>query len=114
MICPICKEVDHEPTAKYCHVCGTILVSIDNEAQKQIKHRIEVKKQTQVVITTRPHFETSAGGIVRIICVNMKPHEYDLKGVNVTTSNGVWRLGDQRNFRMPDCDVTIEAVLEKK
>lgn len=25
MKCPNCKETDHEPTAKYCHVCGTML-----------------------------------------------------------------------------------------
>lgn len=25
MKCPKCNETDHEPTAKYCHVCGTSL-----------------------------------------------------------------------------------------
>ena len=26
MKCPNCNETDHEPTAKYCHVCGALLV----------------------------------------------------------------------------------------
>ena len=24
-ICPICNAIDHEPGAKFCHVCGTDL-----------------------------------------------------------------------------------------
>ena len=31
MKCPSCNETDHEPTAKYCHVCGTALVSVGDE-----------------------------------------------------------------------------------
>lgn len=27
MKCPICKETEHEPNAKYCHVCGALLSS---------------------------------------------------------------------------------------
>lgn len=88
------------------------IVYADSEAPKQIKHKIGVRKQEQVTMATWP-LMAAAGETVRITCVNNKPNEYELKGVNVITTNGVWRLGDQRTFQMPDSDVTLEAVFEK-
>jgi len=31
MKCPNCNTVDHEPTAKFCHICGTTLVPDSND-----------------------------------------------------------------------------------
>ena len=35
MKCPNCNETDHEPGAKYCHVCGALLKVIIDEPQKE-------------------------------------------------------------------------------
>ena len=37
MKCPRCNETDHEPTAKYCHVCGT-----------ELQHAIPAPKENRV------------------------------------------------------------------
>lgn len=37
MKCPKCKETDHEPTAKYCHVCGCILKHAEADSMKEGK-----------------------------------------------------------------------------
>ncbi len=36
MKCPKCNETNHEPNARFCHVCGTTLQSDDLEENRQI------------------------------------------------------------------------------
>lgn len=36
MKCPNCNETDHEPTAKYCHVCGGVLDPEGIELSKKL------------------------------------------------------------------------------
>lgn len=35
MKCPNCKETDHEPSAKYCHVCGS-LIALEARGYEQL------------------------------------------------------------------------------
>lgn len=41
MKCPNCNETDHEPTAKFCHVCGGVL---DPERTKLLDHGKRVQE----------------------------------------------------------------------
>ena len=40
MKCPNCNETDHEPTAKFCHVCGVKLSSTKPLPSKRDKRRL--------------------------------------------------------------------------
>lgn len=90
-----------------------INIYADGIISVQNKHRIRIRQANNFILLTSPLTEARAGENITITCINEKPDEYRIKGFNVITSNGVWRLGSQRYFNMPDCDVTIEAEFEK-
>ena len=52
MKCPNCNETEHEPTAKYCHVCGTKLKTNDNNSEKEEKNskRKKAKQKDRMYI----------------------------------------------------------------
>lgn len=88
------------------------IVFADIDAPAQIKHNIGIRQPKQGLLIAYPP-KAVAGEVVTVKCNNSVPEEYVLKGINVFTSDGVWRLVDQRSFKMPDSDVTIEAEFEK-
>ena len=90
------------------------IIYADRDTSVPVKHRIRIQQPNNIIkIATYPMIEACAGESITITCVTNKPDEYIIKGINVITSNGVWRLGNQRNFQMPDSDVILEAEFEK-
>lgn len=88
------------------------IISAESSATEQIKHSIVIKQPKQGLLLAYPP-QAVAGEVVTVRCNNNKPEEYELKGINVFTSDGVWRLGNQRSFKMPDSDVILEAEFEE-
>lgn len=82
------------------------------EERKPQPHTIYIKQPQHGLLLAYPP-QAVAGETIGVRCNNNKPDEYKIKGINVITSNGVWRLGDQRTFQMPNSDVTLEAEFEK-
>ena len=99
------------------------------EERKLQPHTIYIKQPQDGLLSAYPP-QAVAGETIGVRCNNNKPDEYNIKEVNVIASGSVWRLDNQRrsltqnsnepfesvfgNFQMPDSDVTLEAVFEKK
>lgn len=88
------------------------IVKIEFDTHEQVKHIIHIKQPQHGRLMAYPP-NAIAGKNISIICNIDKPNEYKIKGINVITSNGVRRLGNQRSFQMPNSDVTLEAEIEK-
>lgn len=98
------------------------------EERKLQPHTIYIKQPQHGLLLAYPP-QAVAGETIGVRCNNNKPDEYKIKEVNVIASGTVWRMGNQRrsqtqdsnepfesvfgNFKMPDSDVTLEAVFEK-
>lgn len=88
------------------------IVRINSDTHEKVKHTIYIKQPQHGLLLAYPP-QAVAGETIGVRCNNNKPDEYKIKGINVITTNGVWRLGNQRSFKMPDSDVTLEAEFEK-
>lgn len=79
-----------------------------------IKHNITIRQSQYGQLFVTPT-KAAPGEIVTFQCAINSPNEYRTKEFKVTiqSNNEVWRLGNQRSFKMPDSDVTIEAEFEK-
>lgn len=47
MNCPKCNETDHEPTAMYCHVCGSLIAPKDGGYEQLIQKALEQNDRIQ-------------------------------------------------------------------
>lgn len=104
------------------------IVFSDADTSVQIKHKIGIKQPEHGLLLAYPP-QAVAGETIGVRYNNNKPNEYKIKDVNVIASGSVWKLGNQRrsqtqdsnepfesvfgSFKMPDSDVTLEAVFEK-
>lgn len=76
-------------------------------------HTVSIKPSQYGRLVSNPP-KAVAGEVITVSCTTNEPQKYKLKGINVLTSNGILRLGNKRGFKMPNCDVTLEAVFEEK